>query len=482
MDNLFILLLIPVLSAIVLTILQKESAKWAALVLALLQVVATLPFISQFVPDASVQFARSWGWLESMGIRFEIGLDGISLPMVMLTNGLVPLIILATFSHRKTGGFYGLIALMQAGLVLVFISLDAFSFYVGWEAALIPIYFICALWGEGDRIRINLKFFVYTFFGSLLMLIAIIYLYQQTGARDMSWQTLTSLSLTSEAQTWVFWAFFIAFAIKIPLFPLHTWQPDTYTHAPAAGTMLLSGIMLKMGLFGLLRWLLPLTPEAVLEYGRIALILGVIGVVYASIIAFTMSDAKRLIAYSSIAHVGLIAAGIFSLSLEGIQGALLQMINHGIAVVGLFFIIDVIQRRTNTRDLNQLGGLAGPMPKLAICFLVIIMGAIGLPLTGGFIGEFLLLKGLFSVEGGGVWYAVLGGTTLILGAVYMLRLYQKTMAGPLGDQQVAVVDIKGHEMVLLAIVLVLIVLIGVWPNGLLHLSEASVSNLLQQIK
>lgn len=482
MDNLFILLLIPVLSAIVLTILQKESAKWAALVLALLQVVATLPFISQFVPDASVQFARSWGWLESMGIRFEIGLDGISLPMVMLTNGLVPLIILSTFSHRKTGGFYGLIALMQAGLVLVFISLDAFSFYVGWEAALIPIYFICALWGEGDRIRINLKFFVYTFFGSLLMLIAIIYLYQQTGARDMSWQTLTSLSLTSEAQTWVFWAFFIAFAIKIPLFPLHTWQPDTYTHAPAAGTMLLSGIMLKMGLFGLLRWLLPLTPEAVLEYGRIALILGVIGVVYASIIAFTMSDAKRLIAYSSIAHVGLIAAGIFSLSLEGIQGALLQMINHGIAVVGLFFIIDVIQRRTNTRDLNELGGLAGPMPKLAICFLVIIMGAIGLPLTGGFIGEFLLLKGLFSVEGGGVWYAVLGGTTLILGAVYMLRLYQKTMAGPLGDQQVAVVDIKGHEMVLLAIVLVLIVLIGVWPNGLLHLSEASVSNLLQQIK
>lgn len=482
MDNLFILLLIPVLSAIILTVLQKESAKWAALVLALIQVLATLPFISQFAPDASVQFARSWGWLESMGIRFEIGLDGISLPMVMLTNGLVPLIILSTFSHRKTGGFYGLIALMQAGLVLVFISLDAFSFYVGWEAALIPIYFICALWGEGDRIRINLKFFVYTFFGSLLMLIAIIYLYQQTGARDMSWQTLTTLSLSSEAQTWVFWAFFIAFAIKIPLFPLHTWQPDTYTHAPAAGTMLLSGIMLKMGLFGLLRWLLPLTPEAVHEYGGIALILGIIGVVYASIIAFTMSDAKRLIAYSSIAHVGLIAAGIFSLSLEGIQGALLQMINHGIAVVGLFFIIDVIQRRTNTRDLNELGGLAGPMPKLAICFLVIIMGAIGLPLTGGFIGEFLLLKGLFSVEGGGVWYAVLGGTTLILGAVYMLRLYQKTMAGPLGDQQVAVVDIKGHEMVLLAIVLVLIVLIGVWPNGLLHLSEASVSNLLQQIK
>lgn len=482
MDNLFILLLIPVLSAIVLAVLQKESAKWAALLFALLQAGATLPFLGQFVPDASVQFTQSWGWLESMGIRFTIGLDGISLPLVLLTNGLMPLIIASAFSHRKTGGFYALIALMQAGLVLVFISLDAFSFYVGWEAALIPIYFICALWGEGDRIRVNLKFFVYTFFGSLLMLIAIIYLYQQTGARDMSWQALTALTLTPEAQNWVFWAFFIAFAIKIPLFPLHTWQPDTYTHAPAGGTMLLSGIMLKMGLFGLLRWLLPLTPEAVKQYGHLAMILGVIGVIYASLIAFTRNDAKRLIAYSSIAHVGLIAAGVFSLSLEGIQGALLQMINHGIAVVGLFFVIDLIQDRTGTRHLDELGGLARTMPRLAICFLVIVMGAIGLPLTGGFIGEFLLLKGLFSATEGGFWYAVIGGMTLILGAVYMLRFYQKTMLGQATNERLIVTDIKGHELLVLGIVVLLIVLIGVLPNGLLHLSEASVSNLLQQIK
>lgn len=482
MDNLFILLLIPVLSAIVLTVLQKDSAKWAALVFALVQVGLTLPFLSQFVPDASVQFMRSWGWLESMGIQFTVGLDGISLPMVLLTNGLIPLIILSTFSHQQSGGFYSLIAMMQAGLVLVFISLDAFSFYVGWEAALIPIYFICALWGEGDRIRINLKFFIYTFFGSLLMLIAIIYLYQQTGARDMSWEALTALNLTPEAQAWVFWAFFVAFAIKIPLFPLHTWQPDTYTHAPAAGTMLLSGIMLKMGLFGLLRWLLPLTPEAVFQYGYIALILGIIGVIYASLIAFTMKDAKRLIAYSSIAHVGLIAAGVFSLSVEGIQGALLQMINHGIAVVGLFFVIDIIQTRSGSRNLEDLGGLATSMPKLAICFLVIVMGAIGLPLTGGFIGEFLLLKGLFSVSGGGFWYALLGGTTLILGAVYMLRFYQKTMLGQPANERLVLADIKGHELLVLGIVVVLIILIGILPNGLLHLSEASVSNLLQQIK
>ncbi|MFD1167382.1 NuoM family protein [Sphingobacterium daejeonense] len=482
MDNLFILLILPAISAIILAFIKTSSAKWAALVLSLIQLGLTLPFICNFVPDASIQFSQSWNWITSLGIQFQIGLDGISLPMLILTNGLIPLIILASFGHQQKGGFYGLVSFMQAGLVLVFISLDAFSFYMGWEAALIPIYFICALWGDGNRISINLKFFVYTFFGSLLMLIAIVYLYQQTGGRDMSWATLTKLDLTDGAQNWVFWAFFIAFAIKIPLFPLHSWQPDTYTHAPSTGTMLLSGIMLKMGLFGLLRWLLPLTPEAVLRYGHIALIMGLIGVVYGSIIAFKMKDAKRLIAYSSIAHVGLIAAGIFSLTQEGIQGAILQMINHGISVVGLFFAIDIIQQRTGTRNLDELGGLASNMPILAITFLIIIMGAVGLPLTNGFIGEFLLLKGIFSGSDNGVWYAVIGGTTLILGAVYMLRLFQKTMLGQINDSHVHVADIKGYEVVVLSIIVILIILIGVLPNGLLHLSEASVSQLLQQIK
>jgi len=482
MDNLFILLILPVISAIILAFIKTSSAKWAALVLSLIQLGLTLPFICNFVPDASIQFSQSWNWISSLGIQFQIGLDGISLPMLILTNGLIPLIILASFGQEQKGGFYGLVSFMQAGLVLVFISLDAFSFYVGWEAALIPIYFICTLWGDGNRIKINLKFFVYTFFGSLLMLIAIIYLYQQTGGKDMSWATLTKLDLTEGAQNWVFWAFFIAFAIKIPLFPLHSWQPDTYTHAPSTGTMLLSGIMLKMGLFGLLRWLLPLAPEAVLRFGNIALIMGIIGVVYGSIIAFKMKDAKRLIAYSSIAHVGLIAAGIFSLTQEGIQGAILQMINHGISVVGLFFAIDIIQRRTGTRDLSELGGLATNMPILAITFLIIIMGAVGLPLTNGFIGEFLLLKGIFSGSSNGVWYALIGGTTLIFGAVYMLRLFQKTMLGQINDNQVQVKDVSGYEVLVLSIIVILIILIGVLPNGLLQLSEASVSQLLQQIK
>lgn len=482
MDNLFILLLLPVISAIILAFIKSSSARWAALLLSLLQLGLTIPFICNFIPDAIIQFAQSFSWIESLGINFQIGLDGISLPMVILTNGLIPLIILASFAHSKSGNFYALISFMQAGLVLVFVSLDAFSFYVGWEAALIPIYFICALWGDGDRIRVNLKFFIYTFFGSLLMLIAIIYLYQQTGTNDLSWATLTNLTLTEGSQTWVFWAFFIAFAIKIPLFPVHTWQPDTYTHAPAAGTMLLSGIMLKMGLFGLLRWLLPLAPQAVAQYGTFAMILSIIGVVYGSLIAFKLNDAKRLIAYSSIAHVGLISAGIFSLTQEGLQGAIIQMINHGISVVGLFFVIDIIQQRTGSRNFADLGGLASRMPILAACFLIIIMGAIGLPLTNGFIGEFLLLKGIFSYTDHGVWFAVFGGTTLILGAVYMLRLFQKTMLGNISETNMVVTDIKGVEVLVLVLIVALVILIGILPNMLLNISEASVNQLLQQIK
>lgn len=480
MNNLFILLLLPLVSAIALAFVKSSSsAKWAALVLSLLQLILTIPFACQFVPDARIQFEQSFDWIASLGIKFHIGLDGISLPLVLLTNGLIPLIILSTFSKTLKGNFYALVSLMQVGLLLVFVALDAFSFYVGWEVSLIPIYFICALWGEGDRVRVNLKFFIYTFFGSLLMLVAILYLYQQTPTKDFEWASFSALSLADPTQRWIFWAFFIAFAVKIPIFPFHTWQPDTYTNAPTAGTMLLAGIMLKMGTYGLIRWLFPVAPLGVAAYGQLALILCIIGVVYGAIIAFKQQDTKRLIAYSSISHVGLIGAGIFAWNQDGLQGALMQMVNHGISVVGLFFVLDIIAQRTGTRTLKELGGLAERMPKLAIFFLIIIMGAVGLPLTNGFIGEFLLLKGIYGI---GLLYAVFGGLTLILGAVYMLRLYQRTMLGASAETSRTIVDIKGHEVILLFIVAAVVVYLGVFPNGLLHLSEASVSQLLQQVK
>jgi len=480
MNNLFILLLLPLVGSILLSFIKSSStAKWGSLILSIVQLVLTVPFLCQFVPDASIQFKESFEWISSLGVSFQIGLDGISLPLVLLTNGLIPLILLSTFGHSYKGSFYALVLFMQAGLLLVFMALDAFTFYVGWEAALIPIYFICGIWGSGDRIRINLKFFIYTFFGSLLMLVAIIYLYQQTPNKDFLWTSFASLDLSDSTQRWIFWAFFIAFAIKIPIFPFHTWQPDTYTHAPSAGTMLLAGIMLKMGIYGLIRWLMPIAPFGVESYGSLALVLCIIGIVYASIIAFKQQDMKRVVAYSSIAHVGLITAGVFAWNEDGLQGAMMQMVNHGISVVGLFFVLDIIARRTSTRNLNDLGGLADRMPRLAIFFVIILMGAVGLPLTNGFIGEFLLLKGVYSV---GIWYAVFGGLTLILGAVYMLRLFQKSMLGPIEIRFVEISDIKGYEILGLLVISVLIISLGVFPNVLLKLSEASVTQLLQQVK
>ena len=264
----------------------------------------------------------------------------------------------------------------------------------------------------------------------------------------------------------------------MPLFPFHTWQPDTYTQAPTAGTMLLAGIMLKMGIYGVIRWLIPVAPLGAAAYSHVAMVLAVIGIVYASVIAFKQQDTKRLIAYSSIAHVGLIAAGVFSWNVQGVQGAMIQMVNHGINVVGLFFVLDVITRRLNTQDIQSAGGIAKTAPQLAIAFLVIVMGAVGLPLTNGFIGEFLLLLGVYEY---GVWFAVFGGLTLILGAVYMLRLYQKLMLGESSERTAHFGDIAGSEKLVLVIIVIFIIAIGVYPKPLLQLSEAAVTNLINQV-
>ncbi|SFC57615.1 NADH-quinone oxidoreductase subunit M [Parapedobacter composti] len=479
MDNLFILLLLPVLGALVLAFVrQAKTAKQLALLLSLVTLACTIPFWVGFVPDASMQFEQRFAWIPALGIHFHIGIDGISLPLVLLTNGLIPLIILAAFNYDYKGGFYALVLFMQAGLLLVFTALDAFAFYVGWEVALIPIYFICALWGGENRIRVTLKFFIYTFLGSLFMLVAIIYLHLQVPSGDYALASFYQLALDSGTQRWIFWAFFLAFAIKMPIFPFHTWQPDTYTEAPTAGTMLLAGIMLKMGVYGVIRWLIPVAPLGFAAYGQLALVLCVIGVVYASIIAFRQQDVKRLVAYSSIAHVGLIGAGVFAWNVQGVQGAIIQMVNHGINVVGLFFVLDIVIRRLGTRELAAMGGIAKPAPALAVMFLILVMGAVGLPLTNGFIGEFLLLLGIYEY---GIWYAAFGGLTLILGAVYMLRLYQNSMLGDVNAQTAVFPDVKGTEWAVLTILVVLVVGIGVYPKSLLDVSEAAVTDLIDKV-
>ncbi|WP_379085699.1 NuoM family protein [Pedobacter sp. UC225_65] len=479
--ELLILIFLPLVGAIITAMMAKQNAaKLGAFAFSLFTLGTTIGLLLKFTPDASTQFAVNYPWIQQLGINFHVGVDGISMVTVILTNILMPLIILASFKHeyKNANAFYALILFMQSGLLLVFTALDGFLFYIGWEAALIPVYFICAMWGGKDRIKVNMKFFVYTIAGSLFMLLGIIYLYLQNPANNFDINAFYALNLDSYQQGWVFWAFFIAFAIKMPIFPFHTWQPDTYTEAPAAGTMLLSGIMLKMGIYGVIRWLLPIVPQGVHDWTMLAMILSIIGIVYASLIAFTQRNAKRLVAYSSIAHVGLIAAGIFTLSTQGLQGVMVQMLSHGINVVGLFFVLDIIFSRLQTNKIEELGGLAKVAPQLAITFLIIVLGTVALPGTNGFIGEFLLL---FSVYSYNAWLGLIAGLTIIFGAVYMLRMYQKVMLGTTNELTIGFTDIKGTEKVVLYTICVLIVVMGVYPKPILHLSEAAVQHLLEQV-
>ena len=475
-----ILLLLPLLGALVTLLFKGATAKNVALLFALAEFAVAVVFLSQFIPDATTQFGVNFPWIQSYGINFKAGIDGISMVLVLLTTLLVPIIILSTFKHeyKNPAVFYALVLFMQAGLLLVFTALDGFLFYVGWEIALIPIYFICALWGGGDRVRINLKFFIYTFAGSLFMLLGLIYLYLQTPGKTYDIQAFYNLHLSAPQQSFLFWSFFLAFAIKMPVFPFHTWQPDTYTEAPTGGTMLLSGIMLKMGIYGVIRWLIPIVPQGFSQWGPTAIVLAVIGIVYASVIAFNQKDGKRLIAYSSIAHVGLIAAGIFAWDIQGVQGAMIQMLNHGINVIGMFFVMDIISRRLNTRDIDTLGGISKVAPKFAIMFLIVVLGTVALPLTNGFIGEFLLLYGVYQYN---IFLAAVAGLTIILGAVYMLRMYKKVMQGETNAVTAAFTDISGSETLVLGIICALIILIGVYPKCIMHLSEASVHNLIEQV-
>jgi NADH-quinone oxidoreductase subunit M len=479
MEQLLLLIFLPLAGAII-TAFAGKSAKIVSTVFSVVSLGLALVIACNFIPNASTQFEVNLPWIADLGINFHAGIDGISMLVVLLTNLLVPIIILSSYNHeyKNPAAFYALILFMQCGLLLVFTALDAFLFYIGWEAALIPIYFICAIWGGKDRIRINMKFFVYTIAGSLFMLMGIIYLYLQNPAHNFDIQAFYALNLDSAQQGWIFWAFFIAFAIKMPIFPFHTWQPDTYTAAPTQGTMLLSGIMLKMGIYGVIRWLLPIVPAGVHDWGQVAIVLSIIGIVYASIIAFTQKDAKRLVAYSSIAHVGLISAGIFAFNQQGMQGAMVQMLSHGINVVGLFFVLDIIFSRTKTNKIEELGGIAKVAPQLAITFLIIVLGTVALPGTNGFIGEFLLLMGVYNY---GIWAAAIAGLTIIFGAVYMLRMYQNVMLGQTNSLTITFTDIKGTEKLVLYTICALIIVLGVYPKPILHLTEASVQHLLEQV-
>jgi NADH-quinone oxidoreductase subunit M len=482
-----LLIIVPLIASLLLFMIKGETAKKAALGFSIIEFVLSIYAYITFKADAaSKMLSLNCTWVESLGIKFAVGLDGISLLLVLLTTFLVPLIIISSYksTYAKPNAFYGLILLMQSALVGVFTANDGFLFYVFWELALIPIYFICLVWGGENRGKITFKFFIYTLFGSLFMLIGLIFLYNHTGMDTgvKSWNVndlyAAGRSLTEAQQTFVFWSIFIAFAIKMPIFPLHTWQPDTYVVAPTQGTMLLSGIMLKMGTFGLIKWLLPVVPLALAKWGNLAMGLSVVGIVYASCIAIAQKDFKRLIAYSSIAHVGLIAAGILSANQQGVQGAVIQMLSHGVNVVGLFLIVDILMRHTGTREINKLGGIRGMNGQFGVLFLIILLGSVALPLTNGFVGEFLLINGVFQFS---ALMATFAGLTVILGAVYMLRSYQGIMLGE-KNPNITFGSLAESDKVVLIIICAVIIGFGVYPKPLNDLAEPAVKALLMNLK
>lgn len=477
---LLVLVLFFPLAAALLTFLSgdKLSGK-VALVLSAIEFALSAVLLDKLAHQ-NIAYNFSHVWISNPKIMFAISGDGLSLLMVVLTTFLVPVIIVSSISKNVTNAkaFYSLILLMQFALIGVFVATDGFLYYIFWELALIPIYFIALLWGENKdnefRNTAIFKFFVYTLAGSLFMLVAFIYLYSKAGSFML--QDLYALDLSTTEQIWLAAAFFLAFAIKIPVFPFHTWQADTYKEAPTVGTMLLAGIMLKMGLYSLLRWLLPIMPHGVIALNPVLITLSVIGIVYGSIIAIQQSDLKRLLAYSSFAHVGLIAAGVFSLTAEGFQGAVVQMLAHGVNVVGAFFAGEIILRRTGTLEINKLGGIRNVAPKFATVFIIIVLASVALPTTNAFIGEFLLLFGVFEYN---TWLSIVAGLTIILGAVYMLKMYQRTMLGETNDLTSGFADLKASELSVFVVLIAAIFVCGVYPKPIFEIAGPALDNILK---
>lgn len=473
------LILLPVILGAFTWLFKKTQAVTVyAIAAAFLQLLLTIFIILNFNPNAGFQLETCQTWLPAIGINFHTGIDGTGLLMLILTNSLMLLVMLAGLKKNKERPqlLYFLLLFTQASLNGVFISLNAFLFYIFWELTLIPLYFIILLWGGENRQKITLKFFIYTLAGSLLMLFAFIFIYLKTGGNHSAdIKSFYYTCLEPATQKWLFWLIFAGFAVKVPVFPLHTWQPSTYTTAPLQGTMILAGIMSKMGIYGMIRWLLPVMPWAADQWKEVVICLSLIGILYGGIIAFRQKDLKTLAAWSSFSHTGLIVAGIFAFNIYALQGAMLQVFAHGINIAGLFYIIDMIERRAFTRNPAELGGIRTANPALAGIFMIIMLGSIALPLTNSFAGEFLIFIGLFKVRAA---FMIIAGLSIIIGAVYMLYIYQKTMLGNTNKLTENFAKTEWKEYLVLIPVVILVILFGVYPQPLLDLVNFCLSGIL----
>lgn len=454
--------------------------KWASKVALLFSIVAfvfTLNLINLHQQGVVIGYFSKWIAIPNISIAFKA--DGLALAMILLTTALTPLIIFSSFGNRfnNSKNFYALVLFMTFAMTGAFLSADGILYYVFWELSLIPIYFIALLWGHDDadtRKKAVVKFFIYTLAGSLFMLTAFAYLYQKAGTFMID--DLAKLNLSATEQFWIFLGFFLAYAIKIPIVPFHTWQAEVYQKAPTVGTMLLSGIMLKMGLYSIIRWQLPIAPVAAKEYMSLFIGLSITGVIYGSIVALRQNDLKKLLAYSSLAHVGLIAAGCYTLTLDGLSGAVTQMIAHGFVIVGLFFAAEIIFRRMGTREISAMGGIRSITPKFSSMFMILVLASVALPGTYNFVGEFTVLYSLSQVS---TLFVILGGTTIILGAYYMLKMYQNVMLGETISKSFA--DVSSKEIIVLVLIIAFLLFFGLYPKPLTDLVTPSLKEILIQI-
>ena len=491
-----ILLAVPLLGAGAIAFSPKdkpELAKEVALVASLVTFVASLAMAAQFVSDSGSQFqlVEDHAWIAQLGIRYKVGLDGVALAMVLLTTFLTPIVLLASWRQEaRVKTYFALFLVLETAMVGVFAALDLFLFYVFFEAMLVPMYFLIGVWGGERRVYAAVKFFLYTLFAGLLMLVSILGLYFMsrtqaeaiggpvTGTFD--YERLLNLTMSSGTAKWLFLGFFVAFAVKVPVFPFHTWLPDAHTEAPTGGSVILAAVMLKIGTFGFLRYAIPLFPSAARYFATTMMVLGVIGIIYGSLVAMVQKDVKRLVAYTSVAHLGFIVVGLFALTRQGGSGGVLYMVNHGLSTGALFLIIGFLYERRHTRLISEYGGIQSVAPVLAGSFLVAGLSSLALPGLNGFVSEFLVLVGTFARHRAIGVVATFG---IVLAAIYILLAYQRTMTGPITvEANRDMPDLSLRERVVIAPVLLAIVVLGVYPRPVLDLVAPSVDRMLERVQ
>jgi NADH-quinone oxidoreductase subunit M len=491
------LVVVPVIGGILLMVLRKDREKeirHVAFVVALVEFVASLALFFKFQNGiATLQFVENVSWIPGIGARYHMGIDGISLFLVLLTTLITPLAILGSFKYirKRQKEFYAAMLFLEGALVGVFCAVDLLLFYVFWEAVLIPMYLIVGVWGGERRIYAAIKLFIFTMVGSLLMFLAILYIYLKCGTLDIFELYGELNKLSAKEQFFLFGAFALSFAIKVPMFPFHTWLPDAHVEAPTAGSVILAGVLLKMGTYGILRFALPFFPKGLFYVIDIPIfgafnflgfltVLSVIGIIYGALMALAQDDIKKLIAYSSVSHMGFVMLGLLALNLTGVTGGLYQMLNHGISTGALFLLVGMLYERRHTREIVDYGGIARKIPVYSAIFMIVTLSSIGLPGTNGFVGEFAILLGMFQVA---PWYAIVSASGVILGAVYMLWMVQRVFFGKLTNpDNEKLEDVSSRELVILVPIVILIFVMGIFPNLFFSKMEPAVQRVVEVVK